>query len=642
MKNIPILGKFLTIIAVFGAFAIGVAFYSTGEMRGIDVAYTALADHQERAALRIAQSTRAMNSAHAAIADLLISTSEADNRMAAAEFSSQRERMNKFFDEAQAALPANARIAQLKGEAIKVLDVDCGTALREGAAVSTPAGVLQAQKDYLSGCSSKFAAIIADGKAITDELAVDADKGDDALTVRTNTTIAVTYGVIVGGLALVVALAFFGVKAWVVAPILNMSRTMGVIAGGDTDVDIPCRFRKDELGKMGIALESFRVAAIDKRNLEADAAGQGRLAEAEREKGEQQRAQRAREQAQVVDGVASGLAKLASGDLMFRLETAFSNDYESLRKDFNAAMGKLAETMTVVSTNAAAIHSGTGEISTAADDLSRRTEQQAASLEQTAAALDEITSTVRKTADGAIHAREVVGSAKSDAEKSGAVVREAVSAMSGIEKSSHQIGQIISVIDEIAFQTNLLALNAGVEAARAGDAGRGFAVVASEVRALAQRSAEAAKEIKALISASSQQVSAGVSLVGEAGRALERIAVQVTEINGVVGEIAASAQEQATALNQVNTAVNQMDQVTQQNAAMVEETTAASHSLAHEAQELSRLISRFSVGGAASGEVPRRPAPAPARATRTVMKAVGSGGAARKPEAAADEGWEDF
>jgi methyl-accepting chemotaxis protein len=232
----------------------------------------------------------------------------------------------------------------------------------------------------------------------------------------------------------------------------------------------------------------------------------------------------------------------------------------------------------------------------------------------------------------------VVSQAKTDAEHSGAVVREAVSAMAEIETSAQQISQIIGVIDEIAFQTNLLALNAGVEAARAGDAGKGFAVVASEVRALAQRSAEAAKEIKALISASSQQVDKGVNLVGETGKALERIVTQVAQINGVVAEIAASAQEQATGLQQVNTAVNQMDQVTQQNAAMVEESTAASHALAQETEELARLIGRFEVGEEAKVQ-----ALAPRRATRPALKTIGRAGAAPKPYTAHDEqNWDEF
>jgi methyl-accepting chemotaxis protein len=305
-------------------------------------------------------------------------------------------------------------------------------------------------------------------------------------------------------------------------------------------------------------------------------------------------------QAVVVQSLATGLERLSQGDLTYRLDAAFAVEYEKLRADFNAAMSQLQETMRVVSGNAGEIRSGTGEISQAADDLSRRTEQQAASLEETAAALDEITATVRKTAEGAAHARGVVSTAKGDAERSGEIVANAVAAMSEIEKSADKISQIIGVIDEIAFQTNLLALNAGVEAARAGEAGRGFAVVASEVRALAQRSAQAAKEIKALISASTTQVASGVNLVGETGEALDRIAAQVAEINGIVAEIAASASEQATGLAEVNTAVNQMDQVTQQNAAMVEQTTAASHALAHQAEELARLIGRFQVEDAAA------------------------------------------
>ena len=321
-----------------------------------------------------------------------------------------------------------------------------------------------------------------------------------------------------------------------------------------------------------------------------------------------------------------------------------------LQSDFNAAMGQLKDAMTTVVTNVSAIRSGAGEISQAADDLSRRTEQQAASLEETAAALDQITATVRKTASGAKQCSDVVLAARGDAEKSGEIVRDAVGAMSAIEQSSTQISQIIGVIDEIAFQTNLLALNAGVEAARAGDAGRGFAVVASEVRALAQRSADAAKEIKTLISSSGTPVGAGVSLVGQTGEALNRIVERVAEIDGLVSEISASAQEQATGLQQVNTAVNQMDQVTQQNAAMVEQSTAASHSLAQEADVLNQSVSRFEIGErdrTASAPAPAAPKPAakPSAVQRTVtaLKAMGVGGAARKLETvAAEDGWEEF
>jgi methyl-accepting chemotaxis protein len=268
-------------------------------------------------------------------------------------------------------------------------------------------------------------------------------------------------------------------------------------------------------------------------------------------------------------------------------------------------------------------------------DLSRRTEQQASSLEQTAAALDELTATVKKSAEGAAQARDAVVSAQADAEKSGQVVQDAVAAMGGIEQSAKEISQIIGVIDEIAFQTNLLALNAGVEAARAGDAGRGFAVVASEVRALAQRSAEAAKEIKTLIATSTHQVTTGVALVGEAGRALSRIAGRVTEMNSVIRDIASSAQEQATGLSEVNTAINQMDQMTQQNAAMVEETSAASQTLVHEGQELARLISRFNVGASRSSSA------APQTMARVASRGRTAVALAASPSSAA-ESWEEF
>ena len=253
--------------------------------------------------------------------------------------------------------------------------------------------------------------------------------------------------------------------------------------------------------------------------------------------------------------------------------------------------------MGVITSNTAGIQTGSVEIATAADDLAGRTERQAAALAETAAALAQIGATVDQTAQGASEARGIVAMAMTDADQGGTVVRGAVAAMGAIEQSAQKIAQIIGVIDEIAFQTNLLALNAGVEAARAGDAGRGFAVVASEVRGLAQRSAEAAKDIKALIFASSAQVGKGVEQVAQTGKALERIQARVADINALVAKIAASAQHQATSLSEVNLAIEQMDKSTQQNAAMVEESTAASHSLAAEADQLAALVGRFSLGG---------------------------------------------
>ena len=350
-----------------------------------------------------------------------------------------------------------------------------------------------------------------------------------------------------------------------------------------------------------------------------------------------------------VKAVAVGLSRLADGDFSQKIDARLDPAFEDLRTDFNGAVDRMRDILVEVRTRASTIRSGTQEISTASDDLSRRTEQQAASLEETAAALDEITATVRKTAEGSKHTRLVVSKAKGSAEASGKVVRQAVEAMHGIETSSREIGQIIGVIDEIAFQTNLLALNAGVEAARAGDAGRGFAVVASEVRALAQRSADAAREIKTLVSTSGRQVEQGAALVANAGEALTHIVAQVSEIDVIVSEIASSAQEQAVALDEVNTAVNQMDQVTQQNAAMVEEASAATQTLMSETSELARLVDRFRLsadGGQEAGESAvisigqKRAVSRPVPQSRPVRH----GGALRKPipTAAAQNDWEDF
>jgi methyl-accepting chemotaxis protein len=333
---------------------------------------------------------------------------------------------------------------------------------------------------------------------------------------------------------------------------------------------------------------------------ETEAAAQRSRIETDRIAAEALRSTIAEQQSLVVNHIASGLSRLAVGDLEQSIVVPFSAEYEALRVDFNKAVTQLRGAVTEIGIASSAIDAGNGQIAAASDDLARRTEQQAATLEQTAAALDEIVGVVRNSADNAKNARQLVSGTRADAERSGVVVSNAVTAMDGIATSSHQISQIIGVIDEIAFQTNLLALNAGIEAARAGDAGRGFAVVASEVRTLALRSTDAAREIKLLISNAETEVKNGVSLVNDAGVALKHIFEQVAKIDQVVETIAEAAQDQAGRLGQVNAAINQMDQATQQNAAMVEETTAAARGLSAETGNLTRLIGRFKIGDAMS------------------------------------------
>jgi methyl-accepting chemotaxis protein len=460
------------------------------------------------------------------------------------------------------------------------------------------------------------------------------------------------------GLVLVALLAMTNI--FVRRPLARITGAVGALSAGRYEDPIRGTELKDEIGSIARALEGFRHDLAETGRLRTDEERARTQAEAERTRNEAMQRANAEAQEFVMAAVGDGLEKLAGGDLTVRLAEDLPAEYRKLRDDFNAAIARLQDTMKVIVGNAAGIQATTGEISQAADDLSRRTEHQAASLEETAAALDEITATVRRSAEGAIQAKGAVDRTREGAEQSGRVVDQAVGAMQQIEKSSTEIGQITGVIDEIAFQTNLLALNAGVEAARAGDAGKGFAVVAQEVRALAQRSAEAAKEIKSLIASSSEQVGQGVKLVGQTGEALRRIVAEVAEINGLVTEIAASSHEQATGMAQVNAAVNQMDQVTQQNAAMVEQSTAASHSLAQEAAALANLVSRFDIGEVAErGFAPRaappvraaarvepepaRTSPPPQPAPRPVVRPKAyAGGAATAAAVAPQDDWTEF
>ena len=371
------------------------------------------------------------------------------------------------------------------------------------------------------------------------------------------------------------------IRQRVVAPLVETADTMQRMAEGDYRVEATGAERNDEIGVMARAIAVFRENGMA-------------------------RAKAQEEQQAVVAALSAGLDCMARQNLEHRIEQRFPGDYEELRTNYNIAVDALASAMRTVRVGAASVMSSIAEIRDASDDLARRNEQQASSLAQTASAMHRVTGSVRETASGAKDVNVAINSAHGEASSGGEVVQQAITAMAAIEASAQEISKIISVIDGIAFQTNLLALNAGVEAARAGESGKGFAVVATEVRALAQRSAEAAQNIKTLIENSTSQVEEGVRLVGETGTRLTGIVEQIAAVDALVAQIAQSAARQAESLEQVNVEVAAMDRMTQANAAMVEQSSAATRSLSSEAERLTDLVATFR-----TRDIENRPVEAP-------------------------------
>jgi methyl-accepting chemotaxis protein len=408
--------------------------------------------------------------------------------------------------------------------------------------------------------------------------------------------LAVLFGIIIAGIWIM--------SRRVVGPVEKMTAVMKSLADGELHLEIPFAQRDDEVGQMARALQVFRDAALQKIELEAEAEKQrneaeslSRLSAEEQARVHAERALISEEQNRVMTSLADGLKNLADGNLAFRMTEQFSDTYEQIRHDFNGALEQLSETISIISSAASEVTRAADEISAGSTELSSRVEDQSHRLEQTAASMEEIAVNVRKNAESVQQADRFAGNTRTIADGSGEIVAKAIKSMSLIEDSSNKITDIIVVIDEIARQTNLLALNAAVEAARAGDAGRGFAVVASEVRHLAQRSSEAAKNIKQLIDTSSGQVREGVALVNKAGDSLSQIVASIKEVAGVVADISGSSSEQTSAIDHVNKALSQLDEITQQNAALVEESSASARALAQQAQDMHQRVGVFQLSG---------------------------------------------
>ena len=444
-------------------------------------------------------------------------------------------------------------------------------------------------------------------------------------------------------------------------PVVGIAAAIRHMAKGNFELTLPGLGRKDEIGQIAGAVEELKVAAVEKAQREADEINVAQAQRVEEEtrkqraEAEQQamsaaeRQKAADEQSRVLGLLASGLERLSGGDLSVVLDEGFSDEYRRIKDDFNAAVARLGDTVRAIAESAQEVTNATGEISVSTTDLSQRTEEQAASLEETSASMEEIASAVKKNAESAQHANQSAGATRMVADRGGQVVAQAVAAMAAIEESSRRIGDIIGVIDEIARQTNLLALNAAVEAARAGEAGRGFAVVASEVRSLAQRSSQAAKDIKDLIISSSGQVKGGVDLVNKAGEALGEITQSIKEVAHIVSEIAEASVEQSSGIEQVNKALNQMDEMTQQNSALVEQNAATAKTLEHQAHAMAERIGYFRLGqgqgrraaaAGASQPGPQAPRTATQRAPKQVVAGRARGAAATALKQ--DTDWSEF
>jgi len=597
MQNLRIRTKVLSLVVPTCLIGIAGALYVSSNFKSADTTYSEFIANDGDAEINMAiASQRLVAIVYDAYQVYLYDAETAGMKRATEDYAASKARLRELFDEAEKLVPEESRtLASLRSQVDSVIEIT------DKAVEAGMVNQSEAPKALLVQADEKAAKLIGEMRTWVNTTSDKIKQKSNLLSEETNDTILSTLATLAAVFGAALFLAVFITRREITSPIEALRLRMVSLASGRVDEAVPGADRKDELGSMSAAVAVFRTNAIEKDRLQTQTEADRARSENEKLQREKQKAEEAANTKFAVDALRDGLEALANGKITHRILAPFTGALDELRLNFNNSLEKLHSTLRSVGQNAAGIDAGANEIRSAADDLSRRTEQQAASVEETAAALEQITTTVQDAAKRADDAGKLVEKTRGGVEYSGRLMQDAVQAMMAIEKSADEMGNIISVIDEIAFQTNLLALNAGVEAARAGEAGKGFAVVAQEVRELAQRSASAAKEIKILIANSGTQVQSGVGLVKQTGHSLESIVIEVQEINHHVNAIVESSREQATGLREINTAVNVMDQGTQQNAAMVEQSTAASHSLAREAEALNRLLSQFDLGSREGG-----------------------------------------
>ena len=618
-SDVGILWKILTVVGLLAAATVAGTVFSTHGMRFIDDRYGDLLDGYGRANLAMARANRNLVYVDRSLYRLLAESSEDKKKDASQEALDSVGFFQKQIKSATKALPSDASEIGESGKRLgAIMTQDCADVLTLGASVK-PGDSAAATAKMQAACDPALNKAMIDISALTNKLLKASDAASDATLEVTNSTIRETYEFVAAALALILAGAIYLAIAGITKPIRAIAGTLDMMSRGEMDRDIPGAERRDEVGMIARAALQFRDQSRETLRVRQSAAeaAQREAARAEQDSLEKTRA--AAELTSVVERLGAGLRNLADGDLSTKLEGEFAGAYAKLRDDFNLALDKLSEAIASVSQSARIVESGSQHLLSASSELASRAERQAGTLQESSAAMRDLAEAVTQTAEASTTTKDIISAAQIEATDSIIVVRKTEEAIERIKGSSQKIGAIISVIDEIAFQTNLLALNAGVEAARAGEAGRGFAVVASEVRALAQRSADAAKEIKGLISQSTNEVATGVDLVKATGATFDRIKTQVTVIDGGIADIAGQAIDQSNKLRQVNMALMEIDQATQQNAAMAEETTAACSSLSQQCAELSELVGKFRLPGSDARALipPATPAtPAPARRSR--------------------------